>query len=415
MIAEKLFLRKLESVRHGSVELITPSGRYVFGDPASDLAATWVLENPRAFSRILFGGNDGGGDSYVDGDWWSPDLVSLIRLAVRNMATTLPGGSRLSSLLSATTRLAFRISHRLRPNTISGSRRNIAEHYDLSNDFFRLFLDRAMVYSCAMFVNESDSLEDAQRHKLDHICRKLNLKPDDHVLEIGTGWGAFAELAATLYGCRVTTTTISQQQHAAAKECFERLGEAGRRIELLLEDYRNLRGKYDKIVSIEMFEAVGLKYYDAFFGACDRLLAPHGSMLLQTVTMNEQEFRHYHRNADWIQRRIFPGSELSCLSEVLRSVGRSTSLSLSHLEDIGPHYALTLNEWRRRFLDAHTEVLRLGFDERFVRMWDYYLAYCVGAFRERYIGDAQLLLTKMHNTTALLGDPLPAQKMPGSS
>jgi cyclopropane-fatty-acyl-phospholipid synthase len=323
------------------------------------------------------------------------------------MATTLPGGSRLSSLLSASTRLAFRISHRLRPNTISGSRRNIAEHYDLSNDFFRLFLDRAMVYSCAMFVNETDSLEDAQRHKLDHICRKLNLKPDDRVLEIGTGWGAFAELAATLYGCRVTTTTISQQQYGAAKERFGHLGEAGRQIELLLEDYRNLRGTYDKIVSIEMFEAVGLKYYDAFFGACDRLLAPNGSMLLQTVTMNEQEFRHYHRNADWIQRRIFPGSELSCLSEVLRSVGRSTSLSLSHLEDIGPHYALTLNEWRRRFLDAHTEVLRLGFDERFVRMWDYYLAYCVGAFRERYVGDAQLLLTKMHNTTAVLGDPLP--------
>ena len=409
MIAEKLFLRKLENVRHGSVELIAPSGRYVFGDPASDLAATWVIENPRFFSRILIGGNDGGGDSYVDGDWWSPDLVSLIRLAVRNMATTLPSGSRLSSLLSAATRMAFRISHRLRANTISGSRRNIAAHYDLSNDFFRLFLDRDMVYSCALFVNETDSLEDAQRHKLDHICRKLNLKPEDRVLEIGTGWGAFAELAATLYGCRVTTTTISQQQHAAAKERFEGLGEAGRRIELLFEDYRNLRGSYDKIVSIEMFEAVGLKYYDAFFGVCDRLLAPHGSMLLQTVTMNEQEFRHYHRNADWIQRRIFPGSELSCLSEILRSVGRSTSLSLSHLEDIGPHYALTLNEWRRRFWDAHTEVLRLGFDERFVRMWDYYLAYCVGAFRERYIGDAQLLLTKMHNPTAVLGDPRPAQ------
>ena len=409
MIAEKLFLKKLESVRHGSVELIAPSGRYVFGDPASDLAATWVIENPRFFSRILIGGNDGGGDSYVDGDWWSPDLVSLIRLAVRNMATTLPSGSRLSSPLSAVTRIAFRISHRLRANTISGSRRNIADHYDLSNDFFRLFLDREMVYSCAMFVNETDSLEDAQRHKLDHICRKLNLKPGDRVLEIGTGWGAFAEVAATLYSCRVTTTTISRQQHAAARERFDRLGEAGCRIELLFDDYRNLRGMYDKIVSIEMFEAVGLKYYDAFFGACDRLLAPHGSMLLQTVTMNEQEFRHYHRSADWIQRRIFPGSELSCLSEVLRSVGRSTSLTLSHLEDIGPHYALTLNEWRRRFLDARTEVLRLGFDERFVRMWDYYLAYCVGAFRERYIGDAQLLLTKMHNPTAVLGDPGPVQ------
>jgi len=270
-----------------------------------------------------------------------------------------------------------------------------------------------MLYSSAIFANEMDSLEDAQMHKLDHICRKLDLGPQDHVLEIGTGWGAFAERAATRYCCRVTTTTISQQQHAAAEERFARLGSAGNRIELLFEDYRKLRGRYDKIVSKEMFEAVGLNHYDDFFGTCDRLLTPQGSMLMQAITLNEQRFPEYHRSSDWVQRRIFPGSELASLSELLRSTGRVTSLTLAHVEDIGLHYALTLKEWRRRFLDARTEVLRLNFDERFVRMWDYYLAYCEGAFRERYIGDAQLLLTKIHNPSAIWGDPAPAEVAAG--
>lgn len=412
MIAEKLFLKTLENLRYGRLELIAPSGRLIFGDAASDITSTLVVENPRFFSRAVFGGDDSTGDSYVDGDWWSTDLISVVRIAVRNLAT-LQSGSRWSGVLSAASRAAFRIRHLLRPNTISGSRRNIAAHYDLSNDFFRLFLDREMLYSSAIFANEMDSLEDAQMHKLDHICRKLDLGPQDHVLEIGTGWGAFAERAATRYCCRVTTTTISQQQHAAAEERFARLGSAGNRIELLFEDYRKLRGRYDKIVSKEMFEAVGLNHYDDFFGTCDRLLTPQGSMLMQAITLNEQRFPEYHRSSDWVQRRIFPGSELASLSELLRSTGRVTSLTLAHVEDIGLHYALTLKEWRRRFLDARTEVLRLNFDERFVRMWDYYLAYCEGAFRERYIGDAQLLLTKIHNPSAIWGDPAPAEVAAG--
>jgi cyclopropane-fatty-acyl-phospholipid synthase len=232
-------------------------------------------------------------------------------------------------------------------------------------------------------------LETAQQQKLDRICRKLELGPDDHVLEIGTGWGGFALHAARNYGCTVTTTTISREQHDYARERFD-----GERIELLLEDYRNLRGRYDKIVSIEMFEAVGLPFYDQFFGVCDRLLEPHGSMLIQTITMNDRTFPAYRRRADWIQKYIFPGSELASLTGVLQSLSRATKLLPFGLEDMGLHYARTLAAWRKRFHAAEAEVRKLGFDDRFIRMWDYYLAYCGGAFLERHISDVQLMMIK---------------------
>ncbi|MEP7352232.1 MAG: cyclopropane-fatty-acyl-phospholipid synthase family protein [Acidobacteriota bacterium] len=409
-LAEKLLLKTLEGLRHGRLELIAPSGRYVFGDPDSDLSTTLVVENPRFFSRAVFGGDDGAGDSYVDGDWWSHDLVSLVRIIVKNLGGPRPPGAR---WVSAASRAVFRLQHRLRANTMAGSRRNIAAHYDLSNDFFRLFLDREMLYSCALYKSSDDSLEQAQMNKLDHICQKLDLQPGDHVLEIGTGWGAFAERAVTRYGCRVTTTTISQQQHDAARQRFDAMGRSGDRIELLLQDYRTLTGQYDKLVSIEMFEAVGLDNYDAYFVACDRLLKPEGVMLLQTITMNEQRFPEYHRKSDWIQRRIFPGGELASISEILLSLGRTTSLTLTHSEDIGIHYALTLAEWRKRFHKARESVLSLNFDERFLRMWDYYLAYCEGAFRERYVGDSQLLLAKIHSSKSIFGDPATADVIAG--
>jgi cyclopropane-fatty-acyl-phospholipid synthase len=274
----------------------------------------------------------------------------------------------------------------------------------LSNDFFRLFLDPGMMYSCAWYESEDDSLEAAQFQKLDRICRKLRLGPEDHVLEIGTGWGGFAAHAARHYGCRLTTTTISERQYQHARERFGSIA-CGDRIRLLQEDYRNLRGSYDKIVSIEMFEAVGLPYYDEFFKTCDRLLQSDGSMLLQTITINEQTFPAYRRRADFIQKTIFPGSELASVSEVLRSLAKVTNLSLYHAEDIGTHYARTLAEWRKRFHNSLDEVRSLGFDDRFVRMWDYYLAYCEGAFLERHIGDFQLLLTKNHSPRKLFGEP----------
>jgi cyclopropane-fatty-acyl-phospholipid synthase len=400
--ARKALLQTLGHLRRGCLDIIDGGDTWRFGDRDSDLRATVVVHNERFFSRALFGGQEGAGDAYMDGDWSSPDPVAVIRVAVRNLEQ-LEGGNAALSWLS---RLANRLRHRGRANSIEGSKRNIGEHYDLSNDFFRLFLDRKMVYSSGIFQTDRTDLDDAQTEKIDRICRKLRLQPGDRVLEIGTGWGAFALHAAKLYGCRVTTTTISRQQYDGAAELFARAGEPGGRINLLFEDYRNLKGQFDRIASIEMFEAVGLEHYDAFFGACDRLLSPVGAMAMQTITMNEHKFDTYRKSSDWIQKRIFPGSELASVRHILASLVRSTRMSLFHLEDIGIHYAHTLAEWRTRFRNRAQEVRDLGFDENFLRMWDYYLAYCEGAFRERHIGNVQLVLTKTGSPRALWGEPL---------
>lgn len=399
--ARKAVFRMLENVRHGALEVICPEQTYLFGEAGGGLRASIAVHNERFFSRVLWGGDDAAGDSWVDGDWSSPDPVAVVRLAARNLSE-LEGGN---PVLSLANRLFHRIRHRMNRNTVAGSRRNIQAHYDLSNDFFRLFLDRNMVYSSAVYQHADDSLEEAQIEKLDRICRKLQLGPDDHVLEIGTGWGAFALHASRNYGCRVTTTTISREQHDEARRRFAGAGEAGARITLLLEDYRNLQGSFHKLVSIEMFEAVGLDYYDAFFSTCDRLLTPDGSLVMQAITMNEHRFDAYRKQSDWIQRRIFPGAQLASIREILNSLVRSTRLSLYNVEDIGLHYAYTLAEWRRRFHESIGEVRALGFDEAFCRMWDYYLAYCEGAFRERHISDVQLMLTKNANPAVLCGEP----------
>jgi len=266
------------------------------------------------------------------------------------------------------------------------------------------------VYSCAYYRHANDSLEQAQIEKIDRICRKLQLGPNDHLLEIGTGWGAFAMHAARNYGCKVTTTTISREQHDYVRDHLARSPHLQNRIELLFEDYRSLRGRYDKIASIEMFEAVGFDHYDDFFGACDRLLAPGGAMLLQTITITDQKFPAYRKSADWLQKYIFPGAQLASVSAILASLARATKMSLCHAEEIGMHYARTLADWRARFHARLPEVRAMGFDQRFIRMWDFYLASCEGAFQERYTGDVQLVLAKNFSRRRLISDPAPPEQ-----
>jgi cyclopropane-fatty-acyl-phospholipid synthase len=397
-IAERAVLRKLETIRHGQLDLHLPRGSRTFG-PGGGLAGTLAVRDRRFFRRVLLDGEIGLGESYMDGDWSTPDLVPLVRLMLRNRdALSMPGAA------TWVPRLRDGVAHRLRDNTRNGSRRNIHAHYDLGNEFFKLFLDRSLMYSSAVYERADDTLEMGQQEKLRLICDKLDLGPGDHVLEIGTGWGGFAHFAATNYGCRVTTTTISAEQHAYARDLIARSPVAGR-IDVRFEDYRDLRGSYDKIVSIEMFEAVGLRHYDEFFAACDRLLKPDGVMLLQTITVDDWRFKDYMSAPTWISKYIFPGAELASIAEILNSLARGTRLSMYHAQQIGTHYARTLHQWRARFVARLDDVRAQGFDERFIRMWDLYLGFCEAAFLERHCGNYQLVLTKAYNRRVLYGEP----------
>lgn len=358
------------------------------------------MHDVRAYRAGLLRGEVGLGEAYTAGWWSSPDPVAVVRLAVRNLAAF----DRRGGWVARAARWADRLRHLRRRNHEAGARRNIAAHYDLGNEFYALWLDPTLAYSCAVFESPDQPLADAQRAKFDGICRRLELGPGDHLLEIGTGWGGFACHAARTTGCRVTTTTLSRQQYEYAQALLAREGLADR-IELRLEDYRQLEGRYDKAVSIEMFEAVGLDFYDDYFGALERLVRPGGRALIQTITMNERRFPDYIRATDWIQQHIFPGAELASLSEILKSLGRVTTFNLHHLQDIGRHYTLTLRRWREAFLARREEARALGFDEAFLRTWEYYLATCEGAFAERHIGDAQLLLVKADAAAPLAGEP----------
>jgi cyclopropane-fatty-acyl-phospholipid synthase len=400
--ARQTFFAAATHISHGSLDIVCPDRTYQFGQPGTGPAAMLVVHDERVFLRALTGGDLALGEAFVDGDFSSPDLVTLLRLAVRNMAVF----HALNGPWSWLSRQAASLSHWGRRNTKEGSRKNIAAHYDLGNEFFGLFLDRELAYSSAWFDSPEDSLEQAQINKFDRICRKLQLSPRDHVLEIGTGWGGFAAYAASRYGCRITSTTISREQFEGAQDRISRLGAAGDRVTLLFEDYRDLKGQFDKLVSIEMFEAVGLEHYDTFFRTCDRLTSSTGAALLQFITMNDQDFhKTYRGTTDWIQTYIFPGSELGSLSEIHQSLGRVTRFRPFHLEDMGRHYALTLAAWRERFHDRVDDVRRLGMDDRFIRMWDLYLAYCEAGFAERHISVVQMQLTRGYHDDAYHGDP----------
>lgn len=397
--ARRLLHKALANLQGGTLELIDAEGRHAFGT-GEGLHAVASIQDPRTYTFGAQRGEVGLGEAYVEGHWTSPDPVAVVRMAIRNMAALDQGAGPLAWIGKALTRLR----HMGRENTRDGSKRNIAAHYDLGNAFYRLWLDDTMAYSSGFFPRADATLEEAQIAKYERICQRLRLSSEDHLLEIGTGWGGFAIHAARTTGCRITTTTISQEQFDLATERI-REAELQDRITVLLQDYRDLQGSFSKAVSIEMFEAVGHKHYDAYFSAVDRLLKPGGSFLLQTITMNERRFPEYIRSTDWIQQYVFPGAELASLVEIHKSLARPTSMGVFFCEDFGQHYARTLEAWRQRFHARIDDVQALGYDARFQRLWDYYLATCEGAFRERHIGVVQMLIAKQHTDRALLEEP----------
>lgn len=380
---------RLQKLHTGILTLIDDQAE-TFGRPATGLpAATVRVHSPEFYRRVALGGALGFAEAFILGDWTSECPRDVVRVFCRNLDIVDGADRGPVRLLKG----LARHWHERRENSRHGSRRNIHAHYDLGNDFYALFLDETMTYSCGIFDSPETSLRDAQLSKIDRICRKLNLQASDHLLEIGTGWGALAIHAARHYGCRVTTTTISREQHEFAAE---RVAQAGLkdRVTLLLDDYRDLTGTYDKLVSVEMIEAVGYEYFDSFFDRCGRLVTPNGQMVLQGITLDERRYRRYLRSVDFIQRYIFPGGCLITPCTVLQSVARTTDFRLLHIEDLAPHYAQTLNHWATRFRQQVPEVLRRGFPPSFVRLWEFYLAYCEAAFMERHVGTVQIHLAR---------------------
>jgi cyclopropane-fatty-acyl-phospholipid synthase len=388
-LARGLVLLLLRRTRHGRLRLVEPGGELVFGD--GDPAGPHVLVEVHdvGFYRQLLRGSLGMSRAYMDGAFDCSDLAELARLAALNMPQLDSWRRALRPLVA----LPQRWARWLVRNTPARSREQIAAHYDLGNNLFELMLDETMSYSCAIFERPDATLHEAQVAKLDRICTKLDLSADDHVLEIGTGWGGFAIHAASRYGCRVTTTTISAAQHALAQR---RVREAGLedRVTLLLDDYRQLRGSYDKLVSIEMIEAVGWQYFDTFFEQCGALLRPEGAMLLQAITIDERAYSVEKATRSFANTHIFPGGCLPSLKVIGRSVARATDMRQVHVEDITSHYVETLRRWRDNFQARIEDVQQLGYDSRFRRMWELYLAYCEGGFHARRIGNVQLLLAK---------------------
>ena len=392
-------LKQLEPIRHGHLTLDDACGRVEIGanPDTADLRIHVRVFDPGFYRALAANGSVGAGEAYMDGLWKCDNLVGLVQLLVRNR-DLLDG---METGLARLGGIAMRMLHALRRNTRDGSRRNIAAHYDLGNDFFRLFLSSDLMYSSAIWNSESDTLETASTRKLERICRKLDLKPSDHVIEIGTGWGGFAVHAAQHYGCRVTTTTISREQHRLASERVAAAGLSDR-VTLLLDDYRDLHGQYDKLVSIEMVEAIGAEYLDTYFRQLGALLKPDGLGLIQAITIEDHRYEQALQTVDFIKRHVFPGCFIPSISAMLAAKTRASDLALTHLEDFGYSYALTLRAWRERFLANLPQVRAQGFDDRFIRMWEFYLAYCEGGFRERSIGVSHLLLAKPGNRRANL-------------
>lgn len=388
-LLRRRLLGQLATLQHGQLRVVDPFGETVLGNAIGALRVTLTIKDVAFYRKVAAQGSVGAGESYISGDWHCDDLVTLVRLLVRNrdLLDGMEGGTaRIGGWL-------LRGWNRLRRNSREGSRKNIAAHYDLGNDFFSLFLSPDLMYSSALFAGENESLEVASRRKLDHICQQLRLAPGDRVVEIGTGWGGFALHAAQHYGCHVTTTTISAEQHALAAARIQAAGLQDR-VTLLMQDYRDLTGQYDKLVSIEMIEAIGAEFLDTYMATLQRLLKPDGLALLQAITIEDHRYEQARRSVDYIKRFVFPGSFIPSLNAIMTSKTRVTDLQLIGQHDFGHSYALTLRAWRQRFMAQLPAVTAQGFDHEFCRLWEFYLAYCEGGFLERSIGVSHLLLAR---------------------
>ncbi|WP_213716488.1 SAM-dependent methyltransferase [Cedecea lapagei] len=384
-IARWLLFRLLSGIEQGSVTVREGSQAFHFGDTTASLSAGVQVNSPRVYWRVLTGGSLAAAEAWMDGDWETEELTPLLQILAlnRRVMGRLENGFRLLG------KPVERFRHWTRRNHREQARENIAAHYDLGNTFYSLFLDQELLYSSALFASDEQDLVQAQRAKMARLCEQLTLKASDHLLEIGTGWGAMAEFAASHYGCRVTTTTLSQEQFDWAKARIARAGLQDR-VEVLLCDYRDLTGHYDKLVSIEMIEAVGQRYLPVFFRTCQARLRPGGKMAIQAITIQDQRYRDYSKSVDFIQRYIFPGGFLPSVTVMSDLMTRHTDFVVRNLFDMGPDYARTLAHWRQRFIHAWQEIEALGFDDRFRRMWLYYFGYCEAGFNARTISVVQL-------------------------
>lgn len=390
-VARDLLLRLLQRIEVGTLTIHDGDEVLRLGEDTRPEAphADITIHNPRTYWRVLTGGTIASGEAYIDGDWSSRNLTEVTRLFSANMACM----EAMCDNQHWWTSIALKLAHLGNRNTQTGSRKNIAAHYDLGNEFFKLFLDPTMMYSSAVYPSDKATLEQASLHKLELICESLELSPEDHVIEIGTGWGGMAVYAAEHYGCKVTTTTISQEQFKKAQQEVRERGLEDK-VTVLCEDYRDLEGEFDKLVSIEMIEAVGHEFYESYFRCVSKLLKPQGKAVIQAITITDQRYRQARDSVDYIKRYIFPGGCLPSLKVISENLAAHTDLQMIDLRDITRDYARTLEAWHHRFLEQLDKVREMGFDDRFIRMWRFYLSYCEGGFRERIIGTFQITMAK---------------------
>ena len=390
-VSRSLVFSALEKITHGRLVISEGEENYCFGQEASDAFVTARIKilSDKSYNAVLSKGMVGAAEAYIQRQWKTDDLVNVIRLLAKNIRVA-ESMNRSSSPVGKLFLGAHRLLH---ANTLTGSKKNISAHYDLGNDFFELFLDKTMMYSSAIFSDLSVGLETAAEHKLDTICKKLDLNEVDHVVEIGTGWGGFACYAAKHYGCKVTTTTISQEQFDKAQQRVEELG-LEHQVNVLFKDYRELEGQFDKLVSIEMIEAVGHEFYDQYFNQCSSLLKPDGLMLLQSILISDQRYNTAKKETDFIKRYIFPGGCLPSVEQVSKNISQNTDMQMIDMQDITYDYAKTLELWRERFYLALPEIKEQGFSEEFIRMWVFYLCYCQAGFMERVIHTSQFVFAK---------------------